>query len=77
MMKLPFMMVWGYVVGTAAAAFAVRGTRRMVDEREQVGNLTEVVVAPGVSVSAPTLFERPSASSLIVETIAYVSCSWG
>ena len=70
MIKLPFRMVCTYVVGTAAAAFAVRGTSRIVDVNEQVGNLMEVVVAPGVSVNAPTLFERPSASSLIVDTIA-------
>ena len=68
--KLPFRMVWIYVVDTAAAALAVRGTSRIVDVSEHVGKFTEVVVALGCSVSAPTLLERPSASSLIVETMA-------
>ena len=81
--KLPLSVLEMYVVGCAAAAFAVRGTNRITDVWEQVGNNFAVVVAPGVSVRAllfstlPVLFERPSTNSLIVETKAYISCSWG
>ena len=81
--KLPLNMLEMYVVACAAAAFAVRGTNRITDVWEQVGKNFVVVVAPGTSVRAllfstlPVLFERPSTNSLIVETKAYISCSWG
>jgi hypothetical protein len=51
-------------------ALKVRADRAIIDDTEAVGKFTAVDVAPGVSVTEPTLFERPSTSSFVVETMA-------
>jgi len=42
----------------------------IIEDADTVGNVTGVEEAPGVSVTWPTLFDRPSTSSFVVETMA-------
>ena len=53
MTKLPLRTVVMNVVGTAAAALAVRGDKLIIELTETVGKLTVVVEALGVSVTPP------------------------
>jgi len=55
---------------TAADALALRAVSAIIEDADTVGNVTGVEEAPGVSVTWPTLFDRPSTSSFVVETIA-------
>jgi hypothetical protein len=51
-------------------ALKVRADSVIIDDTEAVGKFTGVDVALGASVTEPTLFDRPSTSSFVVETMA-------
>jgi hypothetical protein len=55
---------------TAVDALALRAVSVIREDADTVGNVTAVEEAPGVSVTWPTLFDRPSTSSFVVETMA-------
>src|SRR5262245_4907926 len=65
------------VLPSAAAALAVCGNRKIAEPAAQVGAVTVVVVTPGVSVTLPVAFERPSISCRTAKTILKTSFSCG
>lgn len=58
-MNVPEAVELTYVPGTAAAALAVRGDKKISDPAAQFGACTTVVAALAVIVNRPNAFDRP------------------